>query len=71
MNMIRKTRQLLAGTALVAACLALVPAATRAADVNNLMTKALGTTDDPGPVIANSFKRAAMDLQLRSSGHSR
>jgi ribose transport system substrate-binding protein len=62
MNTIRKTRQLLAGTALVAACLALVPAATRAADVNNLMTKALGTTDDPGPVIADSFKRAAMDL---------
>src|ERR1700694_3671594 len=62
MNMIRKTRQLLAGTALVAACLALAPAGSQAADVNNLMTKALGTTDDPGPVIADSFKRAAMDL---------
>ena len=57
MNTIRKTRQLLAGTALVAACLA-APAATQGADVNNLMTKTLGTTDDPGPVIADSFKRA-------------
>lgn len=50
-----------AGVALAAA-LALSPLAARAADVNALMLKALGTTDDPGAVIAESFKRAAVDL---------
>ena len=63
MSVIRKARLWLA-TALAGACLVLAPAASEAGDVNNLMTKALGTTDDPGPVIAKSFRRAAMDLTL-------
>jgi ABC-type sugar transport system substrate-binding protein len=62
MNKIRKACRLLAGTALAAVCLTLAPAASQATDVNNLMMKALGTTDDAGPVIAESFRRAAMDL---------
>ncbi len=62
MNMIRELCRLVAGIALAAACVALTPAASQAADVNGLMTKALGTTDDAGPVITEAFRRAAMDL---------
>jgi ribose transport system substrate-binding protein len=62
MKILRNACRLLAGTALAAACLAIAPSAVRAGDVNALMMKALGTTDDPGAVIAESFKRAAADL---------
>jgi ABC-type sugar transport system substrate-binding protein len=65
MTMLRIACRLLAGTALAAACVALAPSAGRAGDVNALMTKALGTTEDPGPVIAESFKHAAIDLTLQ------
>jgi ribose transport system substrate-binding protein len=62
MKMIRKIGQLLAGAALAAACLTMAPAGALAADVNSLMTKALGTTDNAGPVITESFRRAAIEL---------
>ena len=62
MSLIRTVRLWLAEAALVAACLVLAPAASQAGDVNDLMMKALGTTDDAGPVITESFRRAAIDL---------
>ncbi|MSQ59329.1 MAG: hypothetical protein EXR36_06700 [Betaproteobacteria bacterium] len=53
--------RLLAGAA-TAVGFALAPVASQAANVNTLMMKALGTTDNPGPVVAEAFKRAAIDL---------
>jgi ABC-type sugar transport system substrate-binding protein len=53
---------MLAATTLAAGWLTSAPAAARAGDVNALMMKALGGTNDPGAVIAESFKHAAMDL---------
>lgn len=51
-----------AGVALCAAAQALVPAPANSRDVNALLTAALGSTEDPGPVIAESFRRAALEL---------
>jgi ribose transport system substrate-binding protein len=61
MNMTGSCRRLLASSVLAAVAALAAPAAW-AGDVNALMTKALGSTDDPGPVIAESFRRAALDL---------
>ncbi len=60
--MFRQACRLLAGAALAAGFLAMPQAPARAGDVNSLMTKALGTTENVGPVITESFRRAAMDL---------
>jgi len=42
--------------------LAATAGAAMAGDVNTLLTKALGSTSDPGPVVAEAFRRAAIDL---------
>ncbi len=60
--MTRTIWRMLAATTLAAGWLTSAPAAARAGDVNALMMKALGGTNDPGAVIAESFKHAAMDL---------
>ena len=60
--MTRTIWRMLAATTLAAGWLTSAPTAAQAGDVNALMMKALGSTDDPGAVIAESFKRAAMDL---------
>ena len=62
MRTIRNGRLWLAGAAMLAAAFAAPVAPARADDVNALMMKALGSTNDPGPVIAEAFRRAAIDL---------
>jgi ribose transport system substrate-binding protein len=62
MKQTHRACRLMAGTALVAACCALAPAASEAGDVNALLMKAIGTTDNPGPVVSEAFRRAAVDL---------
>ena len=54
--------RVLAGGLLAATAFALAAPVAHAADVNALLTKALGSTDDPGPVVAEAFRRAAIDL---------
>src|SRR4051794_3820611 len=62
MNKIRMACRMLAGAVLATLNLAWAVAPSQAADANGLMMKALGTTDESGPVLTESFKRAAMDL---------
>jgi ribose transport system substrate-binding protein len=61
MKIIREARYIAAG-AVTAACITLAPVVSLAANVNTLMMKALGATDNPGPVVSEAFKRAAVDL---------
>lgn len=42
--------------------LSMSPTVAQAGDVDALMIKALGTTDNIGPVLAESFRRSALDL---------
>jgi ABC-type sugar transport system substrate-binding protein len=57
-----KTLRMLAAPSIAAAFLALAPAASEAGDANALMMKGLGTTENIGPVVAEAFKHAAIDL---------
>ena len=62
MNGVRRAFRLAVGAALCALTQALVPAPANSRDVNALMTAAFGSTEDPGPVLAESLRHAAMDL---------
>jgi len=57
-----RLRGLLAGAGMAAAMLALAAPPAHARDVDALMMKALGTTHNVGPVVAEAFRRAAIDL---------
>jgi hypothetical protein len=54
------SRQLMFGAAGAIAVMLVSPASAR--DVSALMTKALGSTNNPGPVVAEAVRRAAIDL---------
>ena len=57
-----KMRGLWAAPALAAALFAFAPASSQAATQSELEMKSLGTTDNINPIVAETFKRAAMDL---------
>lgn len=62
MHYLTSTVRKLAVPGMAAAFLAITGGASQAGDVNALMMKALGTTENVGPVVAEAFKHAAMDL---------
>ena len=53
---------LLAVSGVASILLTMSPTVAQAGDVDALMIKALGTTDNIGPVLAESFRRSALDL---------
>ena len=62
MKGVRRAFPLAVGVVLCALAQALVPAPANSRDVNALMTAAFGSTEHPEPVIAESLRRAAIDL---------
>jgi len=62
MNSLNKTWRVLGISSAAALLFSLAPAVSQAGDVNALYMKALGTSENIGPVVAEAFKRAAEDL---------